>query len=63
MSYENGLQFCTVDETTLKTMMRANPGYILIQNGVITGKWSWANLPSNEWFGEKAKQIIISDFE
>jgi uncharacterized membrane protein YphA (DoxX/SURF4 family) len=45
MSYENGLQFCTVDETTLKTMMRANPGYILIQNGVITGKWSWANLP------------------
>jgi uncharacterized membrane protein YphA (DoxX/SURF4 family) len=63
MSYENGLQFCTVDETTLKTMMRANPGYILIQNGVITGKWSWANLPSNEWIGEKVKQAVVNDFE
>ena len=27
------LQFCTADETTLKTMVRANPGYILLKNG------------------------------
>ena len=38
------LIFCSTDETTLKTMMRANPGYILIKNGTIIGKWSWANL-------------------
>lgn len=49
--YENGLTFCSVDETTLKTMVRANPGYILIRNGIIAGKWSWANLPEIEWFG------------
>jgi len=50
-SYNNGLVFCTADETTLKTMLRANPGYILIQNGTIIGKWSWANIPDKEWFG------------
>lgn len=53
--YENGLTFCTVDETTLKTMVRANPGYVLIKNGIIIGKWSWANVPKIEWFG-KLKQ-------
>jgi uncharacterized membrane protein YphA (DoxX/SURF4 family) len=49
-SYENGLQFCSGDETTLKTMIRANPGYILLEDGTITGKWSSADLPANEWF-------------
>jgi hypothetical protein len=48
--YNNGLQFCFGDETALKTMVRANPGFILLKNGTITGKWSTANLPRNEWF-------------
>lgn len=30
--------FC--DETTLKTMVRANPGIITIEKGVIVGKWN-----------------------
>jgi len=48
--YVNGLNFCTVDETTLKSIVRANPGYILLKEGVIQGKWSWATLPEKEWF-------------
>jgi uncharacterized membrane protein YphA (DoxX/SURF4 family) len=51
-SIDNGLSFCTADETTLKTMVRANPGYILLRDGVIIGKWSWANVPGSEWFGK-----------
>ena len=51
-SYNNGLMFCSVDETTLKTMVRANPGYILIKDGIILRKWSWANVPDKEWFGK-----------
>ncbi len=50
--YENGLNFCSADETTLKTMVRSNPGYILLKNGTIVGKWSWANVPGEEWFGK-----------
>jgi uncharacterized membrane protein YphA (DoxX/SURF4 family) len=51
-NYNNGLMFCSVDETTLKTMVRANPGYILIKDGTILGKWSWTNVPEKEWFGK-----------
>jgi hypothetical protein len=53
--YENGLTFCSADETTLKTMMRSNPGYILIKDGTILGKWSWANVPEEDWFGKEIK--------
>ena len=54
-SFQNGLTFCSADETTLKTMVRANPGYILLKNGTIVGKWSWANIPGEEWFGRQLK--------
>jgi uncharacterized membrane protein YphA (DoxX/SURF4 family) len=48
--FDNGSQFCFGDETTLKTMVRANPGFILLKNGTITGKWAAADLPENTWF-------------
>jgi len=58
--YENGLSFCSTDETTLKTMIRANPGYILLKEGVIIGKWSWANVPDQEWFVSKTVKELNS---
>jgi hypothetical protein len=51
--YDNGLTFCSADETTLKTMIRSNPGYILLKDGIILGKWSWANVPAKDWFGKQ----------
>jgi hypothetical protein len=54
-NYENGLTFCSADETTLKTMIRANPGYLLIRNGTILGKWSWTNVPGKDWFLKRAE--------
>jgi uncharacterized membrane protein YphA (DoxX/SURF4 family) len=57
-SYNNGLEFCSVDETTLKTMLRANPGYILLKDGTIIGKWSWANVPEKEWFSKQAVRSL-----
>ncbi len=29
------------DETTLKTMIRANPGIMTLSKGTVTGKWNW----------------------
>jgi len=49
-NYGNHLPFCTADETTLKTMLRSNPGYMLLKDGIIIDKWSWANVPEKEWF-------------
>ena len=37
--------FAIMDETPLKTMVRSNPGLILLRNGKVYGKWSCNNLP------------------
>ena len=39
--------FCNVDETTLKTMIRSNPGLMLLKDGVVMGKWSYNDLPKD----------------
>jgi len=33
--------FWKTDPTVLKTMIRANPGLILLKKGTIQGKWNW----------------------
>lgn len=37
--------FCTTDETTLKTVIRSNPGLVLLKAATIIGKWSHNDLP------------------
>ncbi len=36
------------DQTTLKTIIRSNPGLILLEKGTILGKWAHADFPSPE---------------
>lgn len=40
--------FYITDGTTLETVIRSNPGLLLIHNGVIINKWSHNGLPSQE---------------
>ena len=37
--------FLTTDETTLKTIVRSNPGLLMLKGSKIVGKWSHNNLP------------------
>ena len=38
-------EFCVTDETTLKTVIRSNPGLLLLRDGTVIRKWSHNRLP------------------
>lgn len=52
-------QFCNADETTLKTMIRSNPGLMLLKNGTIIGKWSHNALPQTDDLTAPLQQLTI----
>lgn len=39
--------FYTLDGTASKTALRTNPGLMLLNNGVVAGKWSYMNYPKD----------------
>jgi uncharacterized membrane protein YphA (DoxX/SURF4 family) len=45
---ENGtaFDFYIADDVVLKTMVRSNPGLILIKDGIVLGKWHYHDFPS-----------------
>lgn len=52
-------QFCNADETTLKTMIRSNPGLMLLKDGTIIGKWSHNALPQTDDLTAPLQQLTI----
>ncbi|MBQ8158677.1 MAG: DoxX family protein [Prevotella sp.] len=49
-------EFCLTDGIVLKTVIRSNPGLVLLKDGVIIGKWSHNRLPSLD---EPAAQLPL----
>ena len=43
-NYDLPFNFLFCDETTLKTMIRANPGIMTLSKGTVTGKWNWNDI-------------------
>ena len=52
--------FYFTDHTTLKTIVRSNPGLLFLRDGRIIGKWSHNLLPSDEELNTLAKETELS---
>ena len=53
------LKFMFSDEIPLQTMVRSNPGLVLIKSGVLVNKWSHACIPSDEELSGPLDEISV----
>jgi hypothetical protein len=50
VSLTKGFNTLFADEVTLKTVIRSDPGFVLLHNGTIIAGWSYNGLPEKEEF-------------
>jgi uncharacterized membrane protein YphA (DoxX/SURF4 family) len=43
--YDDAMVFCMLDDRTLKTLIRSNPGLFLLKQGTVYQKWSFRDVP------------------
>jgi len=55
-------RFGTADGTMLKTIIRANPGFVLMHKGTVLGMWSWRNVPSASFFKGNTLAHVIKSY-
>ena len=58
-SQQLSLDFYITDETTLKTIIRSNPGLLLLKEGVILAKWHYNDLPEIEELSQPVLSMVI----
>jgi len=56
-------QFCNTDPVTLKTIIRSNPGLLLLKDGTIIHKWSHNDLPSGDEMNEPLERLKIGSLQ
>jgi len=50
--------FLTADDVTLKTMIRSNPGLLLLRSGVVIAKWHYRHIPSDETVSAVTERLL-----
>jgi uncharacterized membrane protein YphA (DoxX/SURF4 family) len=60
-NYHLSVNFHYTDETTLKTMIRSNPGLILLKNGTVLGMWHYNDFPQTTYFIGNILSAILTD--
>lgn len=51
--------FCRMDDVTLKTIIRSNPGLLLLKEGVIVNKWSHNRLPDEYVLTDRLENLPL----
>ena len=54
------MEFYNTDETTLKTIIRSNPGLLVLRKGTILGKWHYNDMPVPGELGSNLEARLIS---
>lgn len=55
--------FYSMDDITMKTMIRSNPGLMLLKKGTIYNKWSQAELPDEYVLTDRLENIPLGEIE
>ncbi|MDR2963247.1 MAG: DoxX family protein [Bacteroidales bacterium] len=53
-------EFLNADDIALKTIVRANPGLVLLKNGVVIANWNGNDIPPIQYFEELVKKQKIN---
>ncbi len=59
--HDPGFGFHTTDEITLKTIVRANPGLLLLREGTILAKWHYRDIPEPEDFQDIMSYLMTAN--
>ena len=55
--------FLTADDVTLKSIVRANPGLVLLKSGTILQKWNHNDIPTEETMAEVIETLLNPSIE
>ncbi len=56
-------EFYNTDETTLKTIIRSNPGIVIVKEGIIIDKWHFNDIPDLEDLNPNLIQQSLSKYK
>jgi uncharacterized membrane protein YphA (DoxX/SURF4 family) len=61
INHDFDFDFHSTDEITLKTIVRSNPGILLLNNGNIIGKWHYRNVPETDNLDQNILSHTLQD--
>lgn len=62
VNYKLHFDFDYTDETVLKTIIRSNPGLMLLKDGVVLGLWHHNDFPKPEYFKGNILSTVLTDY-